>query len=254
MPSERIIRSFPNGAALERAAAEMFVQKAREAIAARGIFVVALAGGSTPRRLYALLADEGDVFRAQLAWDRIHFFWGDERHVPPDHADSNFRMANEAMLARVPIPPQNVHRIFAENPDAAQAAQLYEEEIAGCLGRNDAKFPRLDLVLLGMGPDGHTASLFPGTTALKEDSRWVVSNWVEKFQTDRITMTAPMLNHGGCIVFLVQGGEKAEVLRNVLFGERNTELYPSQLIQAVEGECYWLVDQPAAERLPSTGR
>jgi len=228
----------------------MFVEHARSAIAARGMFTVALAGGSTPRRLYALLASEQDAFRQQVPWDRIQFFWGDERHVPPDHSDSNYRMANEAMLSRVPVPKHNIHRIQAENPDASQAANQYAEELRACFGSESAKVPRLDFILLGMGADGHTASLFPGTTALQEQNRWVVSNWVDKFQTQRITMTPPLLNNAACVVFLVQGDEKAEPLRAVLYGERKPETYPSQLIQPVQGECYWLLDRMAAKLLP----
>jgi 6-phosphogluconolactonase len=247
MPS---IRVFSDPAAVERAAAEMFVEHARAVIAARGAFTVALAGGSTPRRLYALLADGCEPFRQQLAWDRIQFFWGDERHVPPDHPDSNYRMANEAMLSHVPVPPQNVHRIKGENPDASQAASEYARELRDCFGRGHVKLPCLDFILLGMGADGHTASLFPGSAALHETNEWVAANWVEKFHTHRITMTPPLLNNGNCVAFLVQGEEKAESLRAVLYGERNPDLYPSQLIQPAHGECYWLIDRGAAKLLP----
>jgi 6-phosphogluconolactonase len=247
------IHIFTDAGAVERAAAEMFVEHARDAVAARGVFRVALAGGSTPRRLYALLADGQDSFRQQVPWDRIHFFWGDERHVPPDHADSNYRMANEAMLAHVPVPPENVHRIRAENPNAAQAAEEYVQQLRDCFGPGTVNLPRLDFILLGMGGDGHTASLFPGTAALQEQNQWMVSNWVEKFQTHRITMTPPLLNNGACVVFLVQGEEKVEPLRAVLYGERKPQTYPSQLIQPVDGDCHWLVDRAAAKLLPDLG-
>jgi 6-phosphogluconolactonase len=240
-----------SGAGVERMAAEMFAARAHDAVAARGVFTVALAGGSTPRRLYALLADEQGLFRQQLPWDRIHFFWGDERHVPPDHADSNYRMANETMLSRVPVPPQNVHRIKTEDPDAGRAATEYARELRDFFGGGDVTLPRLDLVLLGMGADGHTASLFPGSAALHEEKSWVAANWVEKFRTYRVTMTPPLLNNATCVVFLVQGEEKAESLRAVLYGERQTEMYPSQLIQPVHGECHWLIDRTAAKLLPN---
>jgi 6-phosphogluconolactonase len=246
----RHIHVLSDASAVERAAAEMVVERAAAAVAARGVFTIALAGGSTPKRLYALLADEHDSFRAQMPWDRVHFFWGDERHVPPDHSDSNYRMANEAMLSKVPVPAQNIHRIKSENPDAGQAAQEYAEDLRGCFD-SGATLPRLDVILLGMGTDGHTASLFPGTMALKEEHQWVASNWVEKFNTHRITMTPPLINNGACVVFLVQGEEKVEPLRAVLYGERNPEVYPSQLIQPVDGECYWLVDREAARLLPA---
>jgi len=240
------IHVFSDAGAVERAAAQMFVERAQDAVAARGVFTVALAGGSTPRRLYSLLAEEQDLFRRALPWERIHFLWGDERHVPPDHADSNYRMANEAMLSRVPIPPENVHRIKAELSDAGQAAREYTQELLGCVAPGPRNFPRLDLILLGMGGDGHTASLFPGSAALLEREQLVVANWVEKFNSYRITATAPLLNSGACVMFLVQGEEKAKPLREVLLGERNPTLYPSQLIQPVDGECHWLLDSPAA--------
>jgi len=246
------IHIFPDAGSVERAAAEMFVEHGRSAVATRGKFSVALAGGSTPRRLYARLAEEQGPFRQQVAWDRTHFFWGDERHVPPDHADSNYRMANEAMLSRVPVPPENIHRIKGENPDAGQAANDYAAELRTSF--NAMQLPGFDFILLGMGPDGHTASLFPGTTALHERERWVVSNWVEKFKTDRVTMTAPLLNNAACIVFLVQGEEKAESLREVLYGERNPDLYPSQLIEPVSGDCHWLMDGAAAKLLPPSAQ
>lgn len=251
MAYKQNIQIFPDAGAVERSAAELFVESARNGVAARGVFRVALAGGSTPRRLYTLLADEQDGFRRQLPWDRIHFFWGDERHVPPDHADSNYRMAHEAMLSRVPVPAQNIHRIKAENPDAGQTADEYTLELADCFGGERMRLPRLDFILLGMGADGHTASLFPSSAALSEQNRWVAANWVDKFQTYRITMTPPLLNNGACVVFLAQGEEKAEALRAVLSGERNPRLYPAQLIQPLHGECHWLVDAAAAQLLPN---
>jgi 6-phosphogluconolactonase len=253
----RTIRTFANPADLEREAAHQFVAKTLESLDRHGAFSVALAGGSTPRRLYSLLADAQEPFRARLPWDRMQFFWGDERCVPPDHADSNYRMATEAMLSRVPVPAENIHRMHGEDPDVAEAARAYSEELGQVLGgrphghSDDTDMPRLDLVLLGMGPDGHTASLFPGSAALQERKRRVVENWVEKFKSNRITMTAPMLNQASLVIFLVQGSEKAEVLRDVLHGPYQPELYPSQLIQPVDGECLWLVDKPAAALLPA---
>jgi len=244
------LKIFADAVELEREAATRLVATARASVARQGAFSVALAGGSTPRRLYSLLADEQEPFRQQLPWDRMQFFWGDERCVPPDHADSNYRMANEAMLSRVPVPAENIHRIHAENHDVAWAAEAYSEELRKVLDGVDAQMPRLDMVLLGMGPDGHTASLFPGSAALKEQSRCVVENWVEKFKSNRVTMTAPLLNRAALVIFLVQGAEKAQVLREVLHGDYQPELYPSQLIQPVDGECLWLVDQAAAGLLP----
>jgi 6-phosphogluconolactonase len=246
----RNLKVFGDAAELERDAAIRLVAKARASVAGQGTFSVALAGGSTPRRLYSLLAYEKEPFRQQLPWGQMHFFWGDERCVSPDHADSNYRMANAAMLSRVPVPAENVHRIQAENRDVVWAAEAYSEELRKVLDGKDAGMPRLDLVLLGMGPDGHTASLFPGSAALQEQRRWVVANWVEKFKSNRVTITAPLLNHAALVIFLVQGAEKAQVLREVLHGDYQPDLYPSQLIRPVDGECLWLVDRAAAGLLP----
>jgi 6-phosphogluconolactonase len=250
----RNILVFPDTQSLERSAAERFVERARASIADHGVFTVALSGGSTPKRLFALLA--ADPYRSQLAWDKIQFFWGDERTVPPDDKDSNYRMANEALLSHVPVPPDHVHRIEAENPDPAAAAAAYAVTIRKVFGSvaGGSELPRFDLILLGMGPDGHTASLFPGTTALHEQKALVVANWVEKFNTWRITMSAPLINHAACVAFLIEGEEKAEPLREVLFGTHQPELYPSQLINPSNGECYWFVDEPAARLIPHSER
>jgi 6-phosphogluconolactonase len=233
------------------AAAEVLSQ-ARAAVQASGTFTLVLAGGSTPRLLYSLLADKPS-FRAEMPWEKTHFFWGDERHVPPDHPDSNYRMAHEAMLSKVPVPPANVHRIRSENPDAAVAADDYEHELRQFFHLAERQLPRFDLVLLGMGTDGHTASLFPGTKALVEKKRLVSANWVEKLNTWRITLTAPVLSHAACVAFLVSGPDKAEPLRVVLRGQQQPELYPSQLIRPSNGRLIWLLDESAA-RLLERGR
>jgi len=238
---------FPDALALHRDAALKIVSRSSEALRTTGIFTIVLAGGSTPRQLYELLAGE---FRDQFAWDRIHFFWGDERHIPPDHPDSNYRLAKEAMLARLPVLPENVHRIRAENPCADQVAEEYCRELRDFFHLEPPAMPRFDLVLLGLGADGHTASLFPGSTALREQYRLVAANWVEEFQAHRITMTAPLLNNSACVLFLVQGMEKAEALREVLAGANQPERLPAQLIKPVNGELYWLVDRAAASLLP----
>ena len=177
---------------LVRVAAQTFVSVAQEAIADHGQFVVALAGGSTPKKLYSLLAT--DTFRPHIPWDRTHLFWGDERHVPPDHQDSNYRMAREALLTHVPLPEDHVHRIHGEMPNAENAANRYEQELGDFFQLAAHQKPRFDLVLLGMGPDGHTASLFPGTSAVHETTRLVSAPWVEKFSTFRITLTPAVLN------------------------------------------------------------
>jgi 6-phosphogluconolactonase len=198
--------------------------------------------------MFAILANDA-ALRNRMPWDRVHFFWGDERHVPPDHTDSNYRMTNEAMLSRVPIPPENIHRIRAENPDAGKAAEEYEQELRGFFKFETEQLPPFDCVFLGMGSDGHTASLFPGTKALHERERLVVSNWVDKLQSYRITMTTPVLNNADIVIFLVSGEEKAEPLRVVLEGEKQTDLFPSQLIEPTHGKLLWFVDQAAARLL-----
>lgn len=249
----RQIHVFADSQELSRAAAAELIRLAGEAVAARGLFVVALAGGSTPRQLYARLAS--DACRDQLPWQKIHFFWGDERHVPPDHPDSNHRMAREALLSRVPVPEANLHPIRSEDPDARRAAEQYESELRafftarGLLVRG---LPRFDLVLLGMGPDGHTASLFPGTPAVRERERWVSAPWVDKLRTHRVTLTPPVLNNAACVLFLVAGEEKAEALRAVLEGPDEADRYPSQVIRPADGVLCWMLDRAAARlaRLP----
>ena len=237
----RAIREFPDLDALSRAAAEDLIQTARDAIAARGACHVALSGGSTPRRLFQTLAAMG---RAALPWDHIELWWGDERCVPPDHADSNYRMTRETLLE--PLGLTRVHRIEAERAPHA-AAEDYERALVGALGAP----PVLDLVWLGMGPDGHTASLFPGSPAVQEKQRFVVENPVDSpvahGKTTRITLTAPAINAARRVRFLVAGADKADRLREVLEGPRG--MYPAQLVQPASGDLEWLVDQAAASRL-----
>jgi len=222
---------------------------ARSAIDAardRGQFTIALSGGSTPKSLYHLLASNA---RTSLPWGHMFFFWGDERHVPPTDMDSNYRMANEAMLAKIPVAESNVFRVPAENPDAAAAAAAYAQTLQDFFGINPGQVPVFDLVLLGLGPDGHTASLFPGTAALAEKSRLVVANWVEKFNTHRITFTLPVLNAARCVAFLVSGTDKAAALRSVLQSDAPGEQYPAKLVRPANGKLIWLLDRAAASGL-----
>ena len=244
MPSTRSIEIVATPVDLFHAAAEEFVQAARAAIGAQGRFTVALSGGSTPKALYSLLASN----YAGFAWNRVFIFFGDERHVPPTDPDSNYRMANEALLTKVTIPPENVFRVPAENPDAAAAASEYETQIRRFFALKPGEFPRFDLILLGMGPDGHTASLFPDTAALDEQSRLVVANWVEKFKTHRITFTLPVLNRAAEVTFLASGAEKADMVRQVLQGKSSSQL-PSQRVQPTDGKLLWLLDEAAALKL-----
>jgi 6-phosphogluconolactonase len=242
------IQIVADAEAMSKAAAETLVRQLEETLQTRDVFSIALSGGSTPRRLYALLADD-PALRAQIPWERIHFFWGDERHVSPDHPDSNYRMSDTALLSKVPIPATNIHRMRAENPDAAKAAADYEQEIRRFFKIESGQLPRFNCVLLGMGSDGHTASLFPGTAALAETWRLVVSNWVKKFQSYRMTLSLPVINNADYILFLVAGREKAETLKAVLEGDSKTMRFPVQYIQPTHGQLTWLLDQPAGSRL-----
>jgi len=244
------IRVLTTPQELFAAAAEAVAQLAVEAVAERGRFTLALSGGSTPKSLYTLLATNA---RTSLPWDRMFFFWGDERHVPPNHPDSNYRMANEAMLSKVPVPADNVFRIKAENADAAAAAQEYELTLRRFF-REESGVPNFDLILLGMGPDGHTASLFPGTAALQENSRLVVANWVEKLKTHRLSFTFPVLNAARCVLFLVSGIDKAAVLKTVLEDDVPGEQYPAKLVRPSAGKLIWMLDRGAASALSTPGR
>ncbi len=239
---------------LARAAAGEFTRRALDAARARGRFTVALSGGSTPRAVYRLLAGEGGgaVYLSRVPWEKVHVFWGDERHVPPDHPESNYGAAREAMLSRVPIPEENVHRVPAEIPDASRAAGEYELTLRSFFTLKDGQAPRFDLVLLGMGADGHTASLFPGSDALRETRRLVAAPWVDRLAAHRITLTPPALNASACTMFLAQGEDKAETLRAVLAGEHQPDRYPAQGIRPERGELIWLVDRAAARLLPPT--
>ena len=225
------------------AAAAFVAARASEAIADRGLFTIALAGGGTPKPVYERLARPD--LAGSIEWDRVHVFFGDERCVPPDDPQSNSRMAREALLMHVPIPGENVHRIRGEDPPEA-AAETAERAIRRLLPT--AGVPSLDLVLLGLGDDGHTASLFPGTAALGEASRLVVANYVEKLSTWRVTFTAPLINAARHVVFLVEGAGKAAALQSVLEGPFMPETLPSQLIRPA-GSLRWFVDEAAAGRL-----
>jgi 6-phosphogluconolactonase len=301
-PQRTFIRIVADAAELTRVAAEE-VTAALAAAAARSTpppsFV--LSGGSTPKALFRLLVDPAAPFRERIDWPAIHFFWGDERHVPPDHPDSNYRMAREAMLDHVPVPPAHVHRIAGEEPDAAAAARAYERELIAHfalradrgdreVGANGAiasdssaaaaagaaspaiDWPRFDVLLLGLGEEGHTASLFPGSPALAERRHLVAAPWVAAHQTYRITLTPPALNHAATVVFLVSGAAKAAALAGVLEGDaadpagtadpsnlagsaaaavsaEPSPRYPAQVISPVDGRLLWLVDLEAAAQL-----
>ena len=236
--------------AMSRTAAEILIEHIAESLHTEDVYSIALSGGSTPRNLYALLADDAGL-RKQVTWQQIHFFWGDERHVPSDHPDSNYRMADEALLSKLPIPPTNIHRIRAENPDADKAAQEYARDMRRFFGIVGSEPPRFNCVLLGMGSDGHTASLFPGSPALGEQNRLVMANWVEKFNSFRITLTLPVINNADLILLLVSGDQKAETLKAVLADDSDTIRFPVQHIQPNAGVLTWILDQSAASYLKS---
>lgn len=232
------VRVEPDPAAAARSAAGLIVEAAKKAVAAHGRFLLVLSGGSTPRALYALLA------HAPVPWERVHVFWGDERCVPPDHPDSNYRMARESLLDRVPIPAGNVHRLEGEDPDPGAAAARYAEEIRRFFAPDP---PRFDFVLLGLGPDAHTASLFPGSEALESRS-WVGAPWVEKLAAYRLTLTPVLLNRAAQVVFLVAGRDKAAAVEAVLQGTGSPREIPARAIQPEEGRAIWLLDAAAAGR------
>lgn len=246
MNSAAEIRVLTTPQELFAAAAEEIVRLANQAVAEHGRFTIALSGGSTPKSLFTLLATNA---RGTLPWDRMYFFWSDERHVPPTDPDSNYRMANEAMLSKVPVLPGNVYRIPAENPDAAAAAEAYESTLKKFFRAQPGEYPAFDLILLGMGPDGHTASLFPGTPGLQEKSRLVIANWVEKLKSHRLTLTLPVINAARCVAFLVSGTDKAAVLRTVLEENAPAEQYPAKLVHTENGKLIWFLDRAAASGL-----
>jgi len=225
---------------LARAAARAFAAKAEEAIEERGRFAVVLAGGSTPETMYGILARD---YADQIDWSKVYVFFGDERSVPPHHEDSNLKMASEALLDHVPV--GNVHRMRGELPPE-EAAEAYEVELRTFFRTEDV--PRFDLILLGLGADGHTASLFPETPALEVRDRWVVANPVPRLNTTRITLTVPVINAARAVIFLVAGEDKAEALKEILEGDADPRAYPAKLIQPPGGPD-WMLDQSAASLL-----
>ena len=242
----------PDPEALARHAAQYFLEMTREAVEARGRARIAISGGSTPKATFALLADPNQPWRAHMPWDNLDLYWVDERCVPPTDADSNYRMTREARLDQVPLRPEQIHRIEGELEPEVAAAR-YESELRNSFRLEGAESPRFDLIALGMGPDGHTASLFPHTDAIHEMSRLVVANHVpQQKQSWRITLTWPVINHASSVFFLIAGADKAAVLNEVLTGPRTPEQLPSQLIWPASGILTLILDQAAAALLPAT--
>jgi 6-phosphogluconolactonase len=247
-PAQRDIRILADPAAITRRAADEFVKAASEAVAKNGVFSVAFAGGSTPKSLYAMLADD-PAYRGKIAWDKMRVFFGDERHAPPDSSESNFRMASEALFSKGLLKPEQIARIKGEYPDTEKAALEYEQVLRAYFQLKEGEYPRFDLVLLGMGDEGHTLSLFPGTKALHAAGRIVVRNWVGKFYTERITITAETANHANRVMFMITRADKAPALKAVLEGPYEPEQLPAQLIQPISGNALWLIDRDAAKML-----
>jgi len=250
-PINREILIVANPDELNHRAAQEFISRANMAIQAKGFFTVVLSGGSTPRGLYTMLAS--DLYREQVSWPDVYLFWGDERCVLPDHPDSNYRMAYESLICRVPIPKEHVYRIPAEHEDHTQAAMEYEHTLKAFFHLNEGEIPRFDLILLGMGDDGHTASLFPFSSALDTTRRLVIPNYVGKLETYRITLTVPVINQAAEVMFLISGELKAPVLREVLEGDYQPRRLPTQFIQPVNGRLLFIADHTAAGKLTQIG-
>lgn len=239
-----------DAAALARRAAQYFVEMVAEAVDARGQARIAVSGGSTPKAAFALMADRHQHWRAAMPWDLLNLYWVDERTVPPDHPDSNYHMTRETLLNHVPLPADQIHRMEGELEPEVAAAR-YESELRNSFRLEGAESPRFDLISLGMGPDGHTASLFPGTAALHEMSRLVTANHVPQLDTWRITLTWPVINHASSVFFLIAGEDKAERVREVFMGPRDPERLPSQLIWPSSGILTLFLDKAAAALLPA---
>ena len=236
------IQIFPDPASLAESAAHQFIELGNDAIQKKGVFYTALAGGSTPKATYTLLGSK--EFAPQLDWSKVHIFWGDERCVPPDDPDSNYLMAYQALIKKIPIPTKNVHRMRAEL-EPLEAADKYDQELQTTLGDP----PQLDLVHLGMGDDGHTASLFPGTKAISENKRLAAANFVQKLNDWRITLTPVMINQAHNISFIVAGPNKSQTLRKVLEEKYDPHVLPSQIIHPTAGSLTWLIDEAAGQSL-----
>ena len=240
---------FPAADAVNRATAEYITSTLEAAVSARGLARAAISGGSTPKAVFALLADPAEPYLARLPWASTQLFWVDERCVPPDDKDSNYGMTRQAMLDKVPLPAANIHRMEGEL-DPEEAASRYESEVRNTFKLEGAETPTFDLVVLGIGPDGHTASLFPHSAGLDEMSRIVIANHVEQKDTWRLTLTWPVITQGREVAFLIEGADKAAVVQKVFAGAYDPETYPSQLIRPASGRLTLLMDAAAAADLP----
>jgi 6-phosphogluconolactonase len=244
---------LPDPAAITRRAADEFLKAVSEAVAEKDSFTVALAGGSTPKAMYGTLSDD-PAYRSRIPWTKLHFFFGDERPAPPDSVESNFHMANQTLFSKGLIKQEQITRIKGEYADTEKAALEYEQALRAYFRLKVGEFPRFDLLLLGMGDEGHTLSLFPGTKALQANDRIVVRNWVGKLFTERITLTVPAANQAKRVIFSVTRGDKALALKAILEGPYEPEQLPTQFIKPVEGTLLWLVDKDAGSMLATNVR
>ena len=236
------VRIFQDRVSMDHAAADLVAERSRTAVASRGVFSLALSGGATPRGLYGLLASE--AYRGRIDWGNIHVFWADERCVPPDHEDSNYRLAADLLLSLVPVPRPNIHRIHGED-EPVTAAAVYDQELRSFFGKDGRTF---DLVLLGMGADGHTASLFPEERAVTETGRLAVFVPAAGSRSPRITLTPPVINRAGAVLFLVAGAGKAPLAADILQGAGGSR-YPAGLMRPAQGSPLWFLDREAARLL-----
>lgn len=265
--SDKKVKIFPTVEELNDFAAKEFIRISRESIEKRGNFAVALSGGSTPKKLFELLAS--DSLRSKIDWEKVQIFFSDERCVPPDNEESNFRTANEALLSKIGIPAENIHRYATENyrkadflehtdgggfgrfqaetKAVAEIAAKMNHQITNVFKLESHEFPRFDLIFLGMGGDGHTASLFPDSIGLQEKEKIVIENYVEKFDSFRLTFTFPTINNARNVIFLIAGEDKARVLKEVL--ESDQIKYPSQMVQLKDGNLLFLLDEKSAKYL-----
>jgi 6-phosphogluconolactonase len=243
----------PDAASLARRAAQYFAEMAGEAVASQDRARIAISGGSTPKAAFELLADRNQPWHSRVPWEYLDLYWVDERCVPPDDSKSNYRMTREALLDQVPLSPEQIHRIEGEWEPQAAAAR-YESELRGSFHIEGGETPRFDLVALGMGPDGHCASLFPHTEALHEMRRLVTANHVPQMDSWRITLTWPVINHARSVFFLISGADKAQILKEVLTGPNDPERLPSQLIWPSSGILTLILDKAAAALLPATNQ
>jgi len=242
-PVKPDVRVYPDLESLSRAVAESLVLLVQATVGDKGHFSMALSGGRTPHLMYRLLADE---YRGRIPWSQVHLFWGDERYVPPDDPRSNYRMARESLLNHVPIPADHVHSMPTDLPESEAAARAYEALLRDYF---PGPWPRFDLVLLGIGTDGHTASLFPGSPALAEQKRWVVTVRAPAEPPLRLTLTLPVLNHAAHVYFLVAGADKAEALHCALASLSDPVTCPASAVRPVHGDLVWWVDKQLWSRL-----